>query len=107
MTENKIESMFRVEEDWGEDFSCCREFVYKYEVIKETKCGVWIALNRHAGKKRFVNLNSVKKYAYPTLKEAREGYLQRKKAQVRICTSKLELAWKALELAEQLVKEVD
>lgn len=102
-----MESMYRVEEDWGEDGSCCREWVYKYEVIKHTPCGVWISLNRYADRKRFVNLSSVKKYAYPTLKEAREGYLQRKIAQVRILKQRLRAAEMALEMAKELVKEVE
>jgi len=100
-----MESMYRIEEDWGEDGSCCREWVYKYEVIKKTKCGVWIALNLYAGRKRFVNLSSVKKYAYPTMKEARQGYLHRKQAQVRILSQRLRAAEIALEMAKELVKE--
>ena len=99
--------LYRITEDWDENGQCCSEYIYIYKVIKETKCGVWISLNRYADIKRFVNLSSVKKYAYPTLKEAREGYLHRKQAHVRILTSRLEQAEKALEMAKELVKEVE
>lgn len=102
-----MEIMYRITEDWIEGNPCCREWVYKYEIIKKTKCGVWIRLNPFSDQKRFVNLSSVKKYAYPTLKEARQGYLHRKQAQVKILRSRLQAAEQALEMAKELVKEVE
>ena len=68
----------------------CKEFsrlgikpkCFKYKVNKFTKCGVWISF-------RFVNLKCNRKWAFPTVEEARKDYLRRKKNHKKILTAQM------------------
>ena len=67
----------------------CMEF----EVIKETKCGVWIYAY---GNKKFVNTNARKQYASKTKEKAKECFIARKKRYISILSAKISSAEQAV-----------
>lgn len=69
------------------DYLNTRVFLSSFEVIKETKCGSWIEVNC---KKKFVNHNCTKQYAYKTIVDAKTSFLYRKNAQIKILTHQLQ-----------------
>lgn len=67
-----------------------------YIVRKHTPCGVWID-------GRFVNLKANKRFACPTMEEAKESFIARKKRQIRILSARLKDAQRALEIINDRV----
>lgn len=68
----------------------------KVPVISHTPKGVWVKefpwwVGDDAPKK-FVNNSTTKRYAYPTIEEAKAAYLARKKRQVMILSGQLQFA---------------
>lgn len=53
-----------------------------YPIVKRTACGVWI--EEYHGKRRFINQNARKQWAYPTYAEALVGYVAKKSRQLQI-----------------------
>lgn len=86
-------------------------YLVEYKVIKHTKCGVWIQgshdLERYTlvERKRFVLLSARKKFACPTIEEAKESFIARKKRQIKILKSQLRKAESALYQANNLSGE--
>jgi hypothetical protein len=70
-----------------------RVFLVSFDVIRETVCGSWIMVN---DKKKFVNHNHMKQYAYKTIECARTGFLYRKNAQIKILVAQLKDAQRSL-----------
>lgn len=68
----------------------------EFPIIKWTNCGAWIDVY---GRRRFVNLQSKKKYACFTVEEALESFHARKKRQIRILKAQLAQAEAALKLS--------
>ncbi len=72
---------------WGEP--CGREiqvWLRRYPVLKRTPKGAWLDI---FGRRRFVLVSARKRYASPTIEEARESFLARKAAQRRILLARL------------------
>lgn len=67
----------------------------EYEVIKTTPKGVWLNVY---GERRFVRTDARKRFACPTVEEAKASFVARKKAQIRIYRSRLRDAELALDL---------
>lgn len=67
-------------------------------VIKRTPCGAWIGYGEYD--KKFVNLNWNKRYALPTIEEARQSYIARKKREIALMEGRASLARRALEVAK-------
>ena len=76
----------------------------EFEVIKETSSGVWIK-SPYYSKNKWVNLKARKKFACPTVEEALESYLMRKKRQIRILKGQLSRAKSALYEGENLANK--
>lgn len=84
----------------------------KFQVVRETPKGAWIVpyyeamthwnKNWDPSDEKFVRNSSVKKHAYPTVEEAKKGFIARKNAQLRILTAGMRRAEKALRAIEQL-----
>jgi len=77
--------------------------VYKYLIHSETPCGVWIYSGEFArwkGKLRFVNLSAKKRWACPTIEEAKESYIRRKQRQIVLLRSQLENSKVGLEMIQ-------
>lgn len=68
-------------------------------VIKRTPCGAWVGYCE--SDKKFVNLNWNKRYALPTIEEARNSYRARKKREIALMEGRAMLARRALEAAEK------
>jgi hypothetical protein len=66
-------------------------YLWSMLVLIETKCGVQVQGTSY-GKNRFINLSAKKKWAYPTKEEAFEGFKARKRRQIAILESNLEIA---------------
>ncbi len=77
-------------------------------LVKETPKGYWICFGdpkQYYGDKRWVSKTSRKRYAYPTKEEALNGFIFRKKRQVRILKAILDIAQTSLELGLELQKK--
>ena len=75
----------------------------KFEVNKITPKGVWLAYKFGAltcGDRRFVLLDAHKRFACPTIKEAKESFLARKRKQSRIYKSRMLDAEEAIHMIE-------
>lgn len=68
-------------------------------VVKETPKGVWLYAAR-PGSGRFVLRGSRKRWACPTIGEAKESFLARKRRQVKLLRGQLQQAEAALSIAE-------
>ena len=74
-------------DEFGESLGGSRVEVglYKYKVLKWTPKGAWISLYEIIPHDRkFVLLTARKKFACKTIEEAKESFVARKKAQIRI-----------------------
>ena len=80
-------------------------YAKRFEVLRFTPKGCWILISGHKGfEKRFnaekwVSLHSMKRFAYPTLEEARFNFQKRKQWE-------LIHRQKALNLLEQRIKRI-
>lgn len=83
------------------------------KVIKLTKCGAWVepgwGINPDTGEpyRKFVNNSWKKRWAYPTVEEAKKAFTKRKEKQVRILESQLYVAkeFARLDLSELQIKK--
>jgi hypothetical protein len=83
----------------------------EFDIIKETKCGVWILYGDWIGSPdeipskeflKFINLEANKQFACRTKEEAKQSFISRKRRQLRILNSQIIRAEKALIVADQL-----
>jgi hypothetical protein len=91
----------------------------EYEIIKETKCGIWIRFPEkdrylfnpieHIQGKKFIlekysyyDTSIKKKYAWPTKEEALISYIARKEKQIAILENQLQNAKEFLTLAKEM-----
>lgn len=76
-------------------------YCYEVEVIKHTPKGAWLRdLNDPRGK-RFVLRGARRRWACPTLQEARESFIARKRRQINILRSQVHYAKEAKRMAEE------
>lgn len=68
----------------------------EYPVIKKTPCGAWIETYFE---RRFVNLNWNKRFAVPTIDEARKSFIARKKREIQLMESRAKTARRSLAVA--------
>jgi len=82
--------------EWDEPVGEGRVVVYLYSfpVVRRTPKGAWIC--GVIGKERFVRLDARKRFACPTIEEARKSFVARKKAQLRIYEAMIHRVEKAL-----------
>ena len=79
--------------------------LYRFAVIKHTPRGVW--LDYGIEKDKFVLINSRKRFACPTLDEAKESFLARKRIQLSILEEQIEGVRRILLEADSLIaKEI-
>lgn len=69
----------------------------KFMVLKHTPKGVWLDI---IGGRRWVSRESHKRFACPTLEEARESFRARKARQIRILRKQISNIEHALQLVE-------
>lgn len=85
-------------------------YLQKYKVVKETPKGVWlqylsIFVTQGDSDRRFVLIGTRKQFACPTIEQALESFVARKKAQIRIYTARIKRAERALLELERLRKK--
>ena len=78
----------------GEEYEVCLKI---YVLTKETPAGHWIQSASCIGtqsdlKRRWVSKTSLKRFAYPTKKQALESYMYRKRMQILIYSRRLKVA---------------
>lgn len=78
--------------------------VEAFDVIKHTPKGAWLDVH---GEKRFVKTDARKRFACPTIDEAKQSFIARKKRQISILSSQLTTAKRALELANKGIIDQD
>ena len=98
-----MEKFYRYEDtlySYGDDeygfYSRLKVELREYPVIKHTLKGVWLDLG--FGMKRFVLIKARKRWALPTIEEAKISFLARKKAQLRILMGQIEHCEEAIEI---------
>jgi hypothetical protein len=71
-----------------------------YDIIKITKCGVWIDYMSYNsnGNKKFINTNSTKQFACKSEELAKISFIKRKTRQISILQSQIDQAEAALDL---------
>lgn len=74
-----------------------------FDVIRETPKGYWI--DTYFGDTRWVSKTSRKRFAYPSKEEALEGFINRKKAHLKHCQSRLDRAKSDLREAQRYSPE--
>ena len=71
-------------------------WTYTYNAVSHTPKGVWI-YDQYYLRRRFILHNARKRYALPTIEEAKEAYKHRKIRQISILTAQLENAKASLD----------
>lgn len=89
-----------IDPDGDQYGSSTRVLLRKYRVISETKTGAWLDLGMDD--KRFTRINSRKRFACPTIEEAKASYVARKKRQAAIYEAR---AAKAYDCIRQIEKK--
>lgn len=72
-------------------------YLHTYKVLKHTRRGVWLD-NYNA--KRFVLSTARKRFACPTIEEAKQSFIARKRRQAHILQRQVEHALRAIEVVE-------
>lgn len=72
-------------------------YLYEYPVIKYTPKGAWISVGVE---KKFVLRDARKRFACPTVEEARESFIARKRAYVRHLNARMVRAQEAIRFVE-------
>lgn len=76
--------------------------VDEFNIIKETRCGVWIQkYSWSLTHKKFVNMHATKRFAWETKEEALKSFIARKTRQVEILENELNRAKSGLFLAQE------
>lgn len=73
-----------------------RILLLEYSVLKSTPCGFWIQYYP----RKWVSGHSKKRFAYPTIEEAKVGFIKRKERQIAILKSRLDEAERALAMIQ-------
>ncbi len=78
-----------------------RLYLIKYKLVKKTPKGYWICHEWESDTaRRWVSATARKRFAYPTEKEAIDGFIARKKRQIKILEANLRHAKVALNEGE-------
>lgn len=79
----------------------------EFDAVKKTPCGVWLVFRGGwQPKRRFVLLNSRKKYAHPDIDSALQSFIARKNLQLRILSARHDQTAAALEMAALRLEEL-
>lgn len=71
--------------------------LHEFKVLSHTRKGVWI---NHGGRKKFILKEALRRFAAPTVAEAKRDFIARKNRQISIYAARIETAEKALALIE-------
>ena len=97
------EYLYRVDGDWEEDGSFQGLKCWSYKIEKRTPCGAWIRIWGSPEVKRgrkFVNIDAMKPWASTTPEKARDEFITRRKAYIRILGGRLSMAETELQAAQ-------
>ena len=90
-------------DEWGDyTFSVMYVRLSGYRVLKLTPKGAW--LNMGYPEKRFVLKDANKRFACPTVEEAKASYIARKRKQIRIYTARITSAQRGIEILENNIR---
>ncbi len=74
--------------------------LYRFPVGRHTRCGVWIDVK--AEKLKWVSNDARKRYASPTIEEAKEAFIARKKRQIGILEAKIDSIKECLGIVDRI-----
>lgn len=77
-----------------------------FKLIKETDKGYWIKHNDFDMYKKWIPKVSLKRFAYPTKKEALINYIKRNEKRNKILKSQLRIVSSNIKMANELLKEI-
>lgn len=77
--------------------------ILKFTVISETPCGYWIKPYSDV-KKKWISKTSKKRYAYPTIQEARVNFIKRTEKRLKILKNQVSFVEEALRKVETFYK---
>lgn len=78
----------------------------EFRTLKETPCGFWIyQISDWRNNKRWVSKTSRKRYAYPTVEEALDSYLIRKRKQIGYAEDTIERANDMIQAIMDAIRE--
>lgn len=77
--------------------------IVKFTPISETPCGYWIQPNPYC-KKKWVSKTGKKRYAYPTIQEARVNFIKRTEKRLKILETQVDCVQDALRQIQTFYK---
>lgn len=89
-----------VADEYGEHaYSTTEVTLHKFEILKHTKCGIWI--RDYGGAKRFINQTCTKQYAHEKVEDALQSFIARKEKQAHIYRARADTAIYAIRVAQR------
>lgn len=85
------------DEDGEHAYSRTEITLYKFEILRHTKCGMWI--RDYGGAKRFINQTCTKQYAHEKVEDALQSFIARKEKQASIYRARADTAMHAIRVA--------
>lgn len=88
--------------------SSTRPVLIQFSLLRETNCGYWIVRgnsNFLDGQKRWIPKKSKKRYAYPTIDEAKNNYILRCKKRKAILQSQIDHVNQGLSIIDYVHNE--
>jgi hypothetical protein len=76
--------------------------LHTYILLKETKRGYWICMKNWNLWKKWIPKKSKKRFAYPTIEEAKNNFILRTKKRIRILQRTVDCCKIALNLIDKL-----
>lgn len=84
--------------EWGEaEHSYTEVYLHKYPLVKTTPKGAWVDAY---GARRFVLLSARKRFAVPSIEEAKQSFIARKNAEIRHNQRRIDNAKEAIRRIE-------
>jgi len=96
--------LYRITDEWEDGRVRIR--VNRYRVAKETPKGVWIhrcQFSSYPEDRKFVLRSGRRRFAYPTIDEAKVSFLARKDRQIRILNAQMDKAKEARDWVKGLI----
>lgn len=87
-------------DEYGSEVEELKIILHEFDVVRKTKRGVWI---RGFIKNKWVSNSSRKRFAYPTINESLNYFIQRKKSHANHLSYRLRINKQAIEKAKQMI----
>jgi len=92
--------LYRYSRFWYDE-NRVRVHLDQYLVLRETPEGYWFSIDSYH--KKWTSKNTLRRYAYPTKKEALTSFIARQKRSIALCNRNIYAAKKAMEEATNIL----